>query len=808
MDGRLTLVWDNSYSRFRSKTFTYTVTVTDSSAAAALSLASFLHDDTARLVDTPFGPGLVSQHELDAHEASRSSGSGEGTGSGKGKDGEAKAVYVVELCSGARVFASAAAVKFCPMATNEFARANELAQRGLDLFLQNRFVEAEAYFKHARYRKPIFALGFATMAFMKAAMTWEKVHIEAAIERLQQAQKLCSVFMPQTSAWGKLTELIGVSGSAQLTPEQLEATLVFAEATLILAVQHIMEESIMGFVRCGMAAREGWKLYQLCDRALGGKVSAIASDKRVPDLTHFRAGTAPPAEGATRAAAASAGISATLADMTTSHVMGGIEFGLGTFNVVISSLPPLVLRIVQALGFPGDRDRGLAQLSACVEGAGLRSPLGAMTLLVQHVVLPSFFAARSEEHLPYAEPVLEACLARFPKAAELLWLGGRLWRMKADLPRAVKAFETCIDCQDEWIQMKHLGLYELGWCHAFMQNWEACVPTFHRLETENEWSKAFYAYMVAVAHLEMGDLDKAKERLTAVASHKPKMKFGGKVISVEQFVFRRADEFLAAKSRVSQASRLTLPGVEMIYLFNGFAQMPPPKLRHVLAQVDKALVSLSKTGVAGAGVLTKKEAAAAFGPFEGDPEDGGAEAADGAASAAGAGAGAGAESGGDGGAAVDVADVKLRTPFSPAASAPLLEAASRGPAKKRPYDATAICALCRGGALGALGFKDEALAAFKWIEDNADKISNEKFTIPYSLYETGVLMDGDGHAYFKKARDFSPDFNFKIRLAVRVHLATADLRRRFGSSVPAEDEVVDDPDPEVAKAMEAAGMPA
>lgn len=769
-DGTVVLRFDNSYSRFRSKTVVLAASVKEAGESGGVDDLLDGDGDSVQ-VDTPFGVGEL----LRVVESSA--------------DGEGADVYVVQLSSGV-AYLHPSRVHMRPRAQGELDKANLAAMRGLDLFLQNRFVEAEEFFGKGRNRLPVFALGHATMAFMKAAMTWSKTDIAEAIRRLKHAQTLCATFMPTTSTWRSIGQFVGVADQAPMTAEELEGTLLYAEATLILAVQHLMEESVAGFVRCGLAVREGLKLYETCDRAMNRTVSSIKGGD-FPVTEDFALGTLPGttaagAAGAAGGAGGAGGPTAAASDTggaTTSegipvsaHAVGGVQFGMGTFNVVISVLPPLVLRIVSALGFPCDREQGLSQLRACMLGGGLRAPLAAVTFMVQHVIMPSFFSSRTEYHLAQAEPVMRGILARYPDAAELLWLNGRLLRMKCDLHGAIGEFQRCVDAQDEWIQMKHLGQYELGWCYYFLGQYPSCIPVFAELEENNEWSKAFYCYMVAVAHLEQGDLVKAKEKMKQVTGHMSKIKLGGKTISVEHFVYRRAKEFNSA-SADGQPTALAIPAIEIVYLFNGFKQMPPDVLSARLVAIDAALRSLAAEGHAGgpeAGLLAGTPVTAAAGAGGKQPKKSKAKKKKKTKSTS---KGKEGSAGGAGSGVASPADVVV-SGVSVASSAELLDAV--GARDDPDYDAAAVCALCRGTALAALGHVDEAMVCYQWIQDHQSEIKRDNYTIPFSAYEMGVLAGEDGKPHFKRASDYSKDFNFKLRLALRVHLALDDMRRRFG----------------------------
>ena len=137
-----------------------------------------------------------------------------------------------------------------------------------------------------------------------------------------------------------------------------------------------------------------------------------------------------------------------------------------------------------------------------------------------------------------------------------------------------------------------------------------------------------------------------------------------------------------------------------------------------------------------------------------------------------------------------------------------------------------MCALVRGSLAAALGRADEAAAAFAWVAAEAAPEgpagARELHAFAYAHYELGVLFaDGakarlaggrSGHrppppsrlsqrklegllasdllaglppaacaararAHLRAARDVRADFNWRVRLHLRVHLSLDDLRR-------------------------------
>ena len=82
----------------------------------------------------------------------------------------------------------------------------------------------------------------------------------------------------------------GGSGKAW-TALQVEAQLVYAEATLLSSLLFLFEESVVGLLKCGMAVRSGWRLYQQVDKHLGNfsiKVDRLSRSDFLSSLGCFK----------------------------------------------------------------------------------------------------------------------------------------------------------------------------------------------------------------------------------------------------------------------------------------------------------------------------------------------------------------------------------------------------------------------------------------------------------------------------------------------------------------------------------------
>ena len=374
--------------------------------------------------------------------------------------------------------------------------SSALVMAGIDMFFNNRLDAAEAYFGTLADVSPVFSLCHSTLSFLRALLTWEQEKIATAHERLAATQKLCRTFMPPEASVlaGLSAALLGGGGGnggggavAIITPSQLDATIVCGEATLLSALLHLTDESLLGIVRFAMSVRSGWRLLEQCDKMLAlvapSAADAGAAAAAAAAAAAFEGGSAPFDEAGSACAAF---------PRLNRHMLGGVLFGVGAFNCVASVLPPVAVRVLAALGFPCDREGGFAMLRRSLRAWNLRSPLSAFALMLMRVLMPSFASSDITHNFAEAEAVAAEVARAYPDSALFLWLTGRLARLRGEGARAAACLQRSAGV--EWVQLSHLCSYELAWSHAFAGDWAAARAPFAMLRANNEWSKAFYGY--------------------------------------------------------------------------------------------------------------------------------------------------------------------------------------------------------------------------------------------------------------------------------------------------------------------------
>ena len=437
---------------------------------------------------------------------------------------------------------------------------NRRCMWGVWLFFTNHLEESEAFFQSELTLSPMFSISYACIGFLRALMTWEREDIAESDRRLTRTREQVAPALPPHSRLAGLGRLF--SAPAPLTNGQLEATLMTAETLILQSMLLLIQENVMSFIQAGLKIRSSHQLFQRCWAEVQRRERAQAEG----------------VEGV---------------EPVDPQVLGGVQNGMGSFAVVMSLLPPIVLRLLSFLGYSANRREGLRLLHASAASEGLRSPLSSLMLLFLHVVIPSFFTLHMRYHLQQSNAVFAAAFERYPNGSFFLWLLGRQQRLDRRLNDALRSFNRAAAGQPHWRQLQHLCAYELGQTYFFLLDFERSRPYWEVLERENQWSKGFYGYMLCIPHIEhiqdphTSEEEKRGERaqvddMVARLETACERKFGGKQLSLEQFILQRSGEWRKGR-------RLMLPTLEVVYLYHGFPCMHEALLQRCMGRVEDEL---------------------------------------------------------------------------------------------------------------------------------------------------------------------------------------------------------------------------
>lgn len=118
---------------------------------------------------------------------------------------------------------------------------------------------------------------------------------------------------------------------------------------------------VTAYIKGGWILRKAWKMYNKCHSDISQLQEACRRQSSVQHET----------DNASHNASVENGVTAEALD----RLKGSVSFGYGLFHLCISMVPPHLLKIINLLGFPGDRLQGLSSLTYASESKDMKAPL-------------------------------------------------------------------------------------------------------------------------------------------------------------------------------------------------------------------------------------------------------------------------------------------------------------------------------------------------------------------------------------------------------------------------------------------------
>uniref|UniRef100_A0A673W3P2 Tetratricopeptide repeat protein 39B n=1 Tax=Salmo trutta TaxID=8032 RepID=A0A673W3P2_SALTR len=408
----------------------------------------------------------------------------------------------------------------------------EECSMALNLVLNNKFSEAldllKPWWKDSMYH----ALGYSSILVMQAAMTFEHRDIQTAMAVIKEALTTCQRFRKRNSVVESISSLVTKQSNDHLREEEMHAEICYAECLLQKAtLTFVQDENMISFIKGGIKIRTSYQIYKECQNILN-----VTQDHSSESFRQFE---------------------------------GGVRLGIGSFNLMLSLLPQRILRLLEVIGFSGNRDFGLSQLREGAASHGLRAVLSVLTLLLYHTYV-TLILGTGEGNLVEAEALLGPYLEKFPNGSIILFYSARIAVLRGNFEKAQLKFEECILAQSQWRQIHHLCYWELMWSHSFTQDWLQAYRYADLLCKESRWSKAIYVYQKAaiLSMLPEEEIKKTGENVVELFRQVEglKQRLAGKSIPTEKFAVRKSRRYNAASNPV----KLVVPALEMMYVWNGF----------------------------------------------------------------------------------------------------------------------------------------------------------------------------------------------------------------------------------------------
>ncbi|XP_076642011.1 tetratricopeptide repeat protein 39B isoform X1 [Halictus rubicundus] len=425
------------------------------------------------------------------------------------------------------------------------------AKKAINCFFNNDFDKARKIMEPWATSSIYHSLGTSVFAFLEAILTFEQEYIAKAAAAVKQCMSLCSKQRKHITLTQNIGKIVKKTNYDTYTIEEVHAELCYAESLLLKSMLTFVEdETLVSFVKAGLKIRACFLSYKEC--------LTILNNRKWENDVHKI------------------------------HFESGVRTGIGAFNLMISLLPARIIKLLEFIGFSGDKEYGLSELDAgYTERRGLRHVLCAMVLL-SYNLLVSVFLSNTDGDLEWCEKALEEELSLYPNGVWFLFFKGRLELIRGNFETAIEWYTRSWKSQDLWPQFHHLCFWELMWAHCSLQQWEEAAMFANCLVKESNWSRTVYLYQKAAILLMQKPPSKSekKQLIDVLMMQAPtfKQRIAGKSWPMEKFVIKKTERYFAQKDK------LVLPVFELMYVWNLFRTIGKRQdlMLNIFKQIEEA----------------------------------------------------------------------------------------------------------------------------------------------------------------------------------------------------------------------------
>uniref|UniRef100_A0A8C7KKG1 Tetratricopeptide repeat domain 39C n=1 Tax=Oncorhynchus kisutch TaxID=8019 RepID=A0A8C7KKG1_ONCKI len=464
----------------------------------------------------------------------------------------------------------------------------ELAFKGINMLLNNGFKESDDLFRKYRTHSPLMSFGASFVSFLNAMMTFEEEKMQMAFDDLRATERLCesdNTGVIETIK-KKIRRSVGERSGVAIV-DRLQRQIIVADCQVYLAVLSFIKQELSSYIRGGWILRKAWKMYNKCYSDISQlqdcskRRSSDQQGSPSPSTEQANCNHATPPTQMTN------GVSPEALE----RLKGSVSFGYGLFHLCISMVPPHLLKIVNLLGFPGDRHQGLSALTYASESKDMKAPLATLALLWYYTVVQPFFAldgSDTQAGLMEAKAILQRKEPVYPNSSLFLFFKGRVQRLECQINSALMSFQNALELATDQREIQHVCLYEIGWCSMIELRYSDAYRAFQRLATESRWSQCYYAYLTGVSQGASGDLEGA-----AVVFKDVHTLLKRKNNQIEQFSMKRAERL---RKHSPSRELCVLAVIEVLYLWKALPNCCTSKLQ-IMSQVLQELDDVSIAGL-------------------------------------------------------------------------------------------------------------------------------------------------------------------------------------------------------------------
>ncbi|XP_055354651.1 tetratricopeptide repeat protein 39C-like [Paramacrobiotus metropolitanus] len=442
--------------------------------------------------------------------------------------------------------------------------------------------------------------------FTQALISYEASKITEAINAWKETERLCTVSKDRS------------------VEDKLEKRIILADAKICATFLGLLQSADFGgLFKGGWQIRQAWKLYQSTYNDMlklidAESKSGTLTPSQVAALLHHLptnhphpSGAPPPTEGPHKSH------KRTLSEQSASvekdddsdedefvdalcevgqltegevkfgrlgQILGAVCYGFGCFHLMLSLLPPSLLKWLRFLGFEGDLRTGIQALTYCMYSSDWKALLARMTLVWFHTIIQTYYSVQEhemEEGIARACAVLDGLDAQLRTSPLIRFFDCRLKRFGKDIDGAINGYENALAQSEHVRDFNVLLHHEFGILRFQLHQWDYAVEHLNKCFEEGRWGKSLYGYMLGIVYVMMGEEKKARDLIARVPSLNVL-----KNAPLEMFLAERAVQ-LAKEPSAQLPAVASLLAMEICYFINCPQYVPPAVVHSLLADLSR-----------------------------------------------------------------------------------------------------------------------------------------------------------------------------------------------------------------------------
>lgn len=167
------------------------------------------------------------------------------------------------------------------------------------------------------------------------------------------------------------------------------------------------------------------------------------------------------------------------------RLQGASYFGYGLLQIAFSFIPPQ-FKVINFLGYNGDRNTGLSCLHEAKNSQDCRSFMATIALLYYYLIIVPFFSLEHSDlstEIDLATAILNEN-ERFDQSALFLFFSGRRQRLKKKIKFSIMHYDAALRVTSLPRELKMLVMHELGLCLLIELNFHDARHYFNELKYE------------------------------------------------------------------------------------------------------------------------------------------------------------------------------------------------------------------------------------------------------------------------------------------------------------------------------------